>query len=499
MKRAPRSLHKHRKRPPRTINKNLAGPVDFVHPFTNQASGILDVNDGTLKLPFTPTNSGAMRVAVGATLSTDSKNLANAAGATIGGAGTLDLGGATLTNDGALRPGRIGGLITGTLTILGNLTQGPAGLIDLQLAGNGPGQFDSVDVSGTATLAGTLAVSTAGGYTATEGNIFTVLNAGAVAGSFGTIDKTFANDVSPIYSAANLALQIGSPNGNTWIFDGSDSWDNPARWSQGRVPLDTDQVVIDRSAGVFTITVPAGAFGAERLNSEENITLAGTLGLANASTINGILSINGGTLQGTGPLTVNGDMSLNGGTIASAGGVTVTGITGPIGASQITGRLNVNELQMINGGSLNIATGGVLNLGGGAVKRIGDGTLNMPVVTNSGLITLGGSNLILDGATVNITGTGRFEIQGNVGIQSTGGPLSTSNTWGTARVRRVTGRRGATAWTPISGSRHGRSPRGCKASTRTSRSFLESSSGSVERRASAAYASAKSRVTEAFS
>ena len=149
--------------------------------------------------------------------------------------------------------------------------------------------------------------------------------------------------------------------------------------------------------------MPAGAFGADRLRSEESITLNGTLGLANASRINGTLSVVGGTLQGSGAVTVNGDMSLVGGTVANTGGVTVNGAVGVGGVSQIPGALTANSVfNMVSGGTLGIAAGATLNLQGGGAKTLGDGTANMPVINNAGTITLAGNDLFFNGVNLNI-------------------------------------------------------------------------------------------------
>src|SRR5204862_5639926 len=142
----------------------------------------------------------------------------------------------------------------------------------------GAGAFDAVAVSGNATLAGTLNLSAVGGYAPAAGDVFNILTAGARAGNFDVTNKTFANEVIPTYNATNLSLLLGSTTGNNWIFDVSDNWNSAQRWSQGHAPLTTEQVVIDRPAGVFTVTLPAGgSCNAATLTSTANSALAGTL------------------------------------------------------------------------------------------------------------------------------------------------------------------------------------------------------------------------------
>src|SRR3972149_5364318 len=76
------------------------------------------------------------------------------------GSGTLNLGGATLTNDGTLRPGGTGAV--GSLAITGNYAQGSGGVLDTDL--QSAASYDVVAISGTAALDGTLNGNYLGGY-----------------------------------------------------------------------------------------------------------------------------------------------------------------------------------------------------------------------------------------------------------------------------------------------------------------------------------------------
>ncbi|HUP94510.1 MAG TPA: filamentous hemagglutinin N-terminal domain-containing protein [Burkholderiales bacterium] len=400
------------------INKNAPVASDFSNAFTNLASGTLNVNVDKLTLPLSVTQSGTIRINSGATLSTGGNALTNLAGARIGGSGTIDLGAATLTNAGALQPGGTATNTagTGTLSIVGNLVQGPTGVVDVQLAGTAPGTFSALSVSGNAALAGTLNLSTIGGYTPAIGDTFDVLTAGSRSGIFALTNKTFANEIIPTYGPTNLSLLAGSVTGNTWILDAGDLWTNPAAWSQGHVPLATEQVVIDRPAGLFTLTVPAGAaVSVGSVTSNETINVAGTLGVGNASTINAALGVTG-TVQGAGAVTVNGALSLTGGTIASTGGITVSGTTTvDTAASQISGKLSTVGLNVASG-SLAVSSGGVLTLEGAGAKTIGSA-----VLTNAGTATVGGTANLVLGNGAQVTNTGTFVLASDAGIQSAAG------------------------------------------------------------------------------
>jgi hypothetical protein len=77
----------------------------------------------------------------------------------IQGSGAIALGGATLTNNGTIRPGGNG--TVGTLSVVGNYVQGASGNLNVELASNS--SYDVLAVSGTANLGGTLNVSYLGG------------------------------------------------------------------------------------------------------------------------------------------------------------------------------------------------------------------------------------------------------------------------------------------------------------------------------------------------
>jgi len=127
--------------------------------FVNAASGVIDVQSGTLALPTNFSNGGTLT-------------------------GTGAFSSNTLTNDGHVAPGGSSG--PGTLAISGNFTQTAAGTLDIEL-----GSLFSADlltVSGITTLGGTLALHCAGACAFDVGDEVTVLNgAGNLLGEFAAI------------------------------------------------------------------------------------------------------------------------------------------------------------------------------------------------------------------------------------------------------------------------------------------------------------------------
>jgi hypothetical protein len=109
------------------------------------------------------------------------------------------------------------GLSVGAIHISGNYTQGAVATLTIEVGGPNPGEYDVLDVSGTATLAGELNVAFLPAYTPVAGDSFVVLTAGIRNGLFDQI-------VSPIplaaeYDATSLLLTVLVSKGDL-DFDG---------------------------------------------------------------------------------------------------------------------------------------------------------------------------------------------------------------------------------------------------------------------------------------
>jgi filamentous hemagglutinin family protein len=165
---------------------------------------------GTMTTAGASTVSGAItnastavngfNVATGTTLAATSFTNAG----TLAGGGTLNLGTGTLTNNGIIAPGGVG--TVGTLSIIGNLVMGTTGAVSVDLNSPSAGNFDVLNVSGTATLAGgTLNIAGTG-----SAGSYTVLNAGSIVGTFTTINAgSFIS--TPTYAATMLGVMISAP------------------------------------------------------------------------------------------------------------------------------------------------------------------------------------------------------------------------------------------------------------------------------------------------
>jgi hypothetical protein len=217
---------------------SLAGGGTFVlkGTLTESGTGYLNLEPGngtTTTLDISPGSTLDLQSdssIYGDPISSTSTVLLNNAGTIekTGGTGTSTLRPAMLNNTGTI------GVFTGTLKVNvggqgyttftnsggliiaagsavqvpNNYTQTAAGYIRPILAG--PASFGQLLVSGQATLAGTLQVGTANGFSPTVGQSFPVLAAGSVSGTFASLSgQSFTTGVSlnPVYSATGVVLR----------------------------------------------------------------------------------------------------------------------------------------------------------------------------------------------------------------------------------------------------------------------------------------------------
>lgn len=154
----------------------LEGPGTLVGPngFTKLGAGMLNIFTDVLV-------NGTARIAAG-TLAVNgiftATDIFVQLGAMLKGAGVIF---GNVINSGTVAPGNS----PGTLTVNGNFTQTSTGALQIELAS--PGVFDRLVVSGNASLAGTLAVQSFGGFAPAYGQQFNFLQAGTITGTFDTI------------------------------------------------------------------------------------------------------------------------------------------------------------------------------------------------------------------------------------------------------------------------------------------------------------------------
>jgi hypothetical protein len=119
----------------------------------NPSTSTVNVNAGTLNhASGSGSTAGTLNVASGATFKRDG-GFTNSG--LITGAGTIDVGTGTLTNQGTLAPGGLG--VAGRITVLGHATLAASSRLDIDIGGTlAAGGYDVLDVSGSLALGGTL-------------------------------------------------------------------------------------------------------------------------------------------------------------------------------------------------------------------------------------------------------------------------------------------------------------------------------------------------------
>jgi len=194
---------------------------------TNVSAGTVNFNMPLLTLN-TPTNiSGGVVNAAGSVVDNNLLTLASGAQlsapgqvVSVSAAGTLDLNGGSMTagnlsiagllkgngtvngnvsNSGTVAPGAS----PGTINIVGNYTQSPTGVLQLEIGGTSPGAgHDQLVISGNASLDGTLLISQFGSFAPGLLDRFQAITTG------GTVSGAFASVVVPaVFTGLGVSYQ----------------------------------------------------------------------------------------------------------------------------------------------------------------------------------------------------------------------------------------------------------------------------------------------------
>ncbi len=214
-----------------TVNANLNGQVLTLEPgggngsdFTNGKTGVIEsANGGLIGLSGGPfiNAGGLVSATVNATDSfTQTSGTIDLSGGDITVSQGLDLNGGILEGTGkiigALRntSGDVApGHSAGTVTVTGAYTQAIKGLLDMQLGGKPSSTAnDKVVVNGQVTLTGKLNVTLINGFKPSVGDVYTLIAANAVSGSFSTITLNgFTGQVDYSSNGVTLTITSGVP------------------------------------------------------------------------------------------------------------------------------------------------------------------------------------------------------------------------------------------------------------------------------------------------
>jgi autotransporter-associated beta strand protein len=407
--------------------KNSPSVTVFGIPFTNQAAGVVNVNDGTLALLGGGTNFGTINIAAGATARFGG-TFTHAAGSTLMGAGNVDFNTPGITLNGNL-------IIDGELTFNSASATVAAGatVTKLSLTGStanvaaggvltvGAGGVNftgttnnTVTLQPSATTPGMLVLKGNVNYTATDGTA--VLNtANFVAGqtpglmdlfgatrTFSISDGAQAIDLSVSGRVTNGAIvksgagtmRLDSPNlytGGTTISAGTLEVLDPAGLSSGGVTIGDatlslksdlaspvtfgNNLSVTGDAAVNVDRISVGSSGVYRLGT---VSIGATR--LSVSGANRSLEIAGLNLSGAATLNTAVPLTITGAITESAAGLGITKSTGTakltIGGSAAN---TYTGLTRVNAGAVELnkpagvtAVGGDLQVFGGSVKLLAD-------------------------------------------------------------------------------------------------------------------------------
>lgn len=139
---------------------------------------------GALTLSGDSTYTGATNIPNGTLLVNGSitSDVTVSNGGTLGGGGFV--GSVTVNNGGIVAPGNS----PGRLTVNGNYTQTSGGRLNIEIGGNIPGaDYDQLDITGTASLDGTLNLTLVNGFTPAVGDTFSIIASAAETGNFSQV------------------------------------------------------------------------------------------------------------------------------------------------------------------------------------------------------------------------------------------------------------------------------------------------------------------------
>jgi hypothetical protein len=344
---------------------------------TNQGRFILDAGREFTTVGSLA-NSGLLELGSGTVLQLGDTGLAslqNLATGRVTGTGTIK---GNVLNAGGLAPGAP----IGSLVIEGNYAQDSSGQLDVDVKGAADQRYDTLTISGTASLNGTLLINLVDGYVPPMNQTFAVLKAPTVQGSFARISGAGFRR-SP--SATGFTLRFGP----TVLWDGGGGdfrWENPLNWSTDELPGPSDDVFIDVApSATFTLSQ-----GPVTINSL--LLGRGTLALTANLQVNQASIQPGATLTGSAAFIATGPMIWSGGAMSGAGrteardGMTLTGSD----TKTLDKRtLNLAGKTLWSQGEVSLANGAVIDLAPEAFLEIqsaqitGQGTIN-----NRGRLTL---------------------------------------------------------------------------------------------------------------
>ena len=423
----------------RIVNQSNVGAFGgFV---STTSAGALTIQNGhNLTTPGAFSNSGNMTMGSSSTLTTTmgytqssgTTHLAAASAKLTTLSGIVDINGGQLTgigtveqatqNAGTVKPG----LSPGIMSVSGNYVQGASGTYEPEIAGTSAGTgYDRLDISGAATLNGTLSIVTVSPFAPTAGDSFQVMTFASSTGQFSQVqggNLGNGKSYSVSYNPTNVTLTVVAINDCTRTGSTMTITLAPA-----------GQATIARSGDNFSVTaadISDPTCSGATVNNIDTINVNGSTGAETA-----VIDLSGGTFSpgataegtGTSEIEFNADLGSGSDTVVVQGGSTdefldVTGSGVKLNNDTDTDVLNTNvEALSVKGGAGNDTIKGAP----GAESLFGEAG-NDSVVGGGGTDTAdggSGNDLVSGGAQADIVsgGEGDDSVLGRTGSDDVNG------------------------------------------------------------------------------
>ncbi len=180
-----------------------AGTATLWLSVNNTGGGTVEVQSGTLRFANGYTQAAGSTILNGGDLA--STTTMDIQGGSLSGFGTIT---GNVSNAGQVNPG----FSPDILEIVGNYTQTPTGVLNVEVGGLAPGTgFDQLNITGNAALDGTLNISLIGGFSPSPGETFEVMTFSSATGDFAAkngLDLGFGLSFEPNLTGNNLVLVV---------------------------------------------------------------------------------------------------------------------------------------------------------------------------------------------------------------------------------------------------------------------------------------------------
>jgi autotransporter-associated beta strand protein len=269
----------------------VAGSHTIASPLAGQ-NGLNKTGPGTLRLSGDSLYTGPTHVQAGTLRASSADNLGATDSITVDAAATFDVSqgavyqlraGQTLTGHGTVKanlltllPGsklggalRVQGSVASAgrvapgfspeiMTIVGNYSQQPSGVLEMELGGTAPGsQHDMLIVTGTASLAGRLELPIIDNYVPQVGHEIQILLAGNVVGDFdshfvspslASINPNVAYELNTTTNGVRLRFVAPSTDNQFQSTAPTTNWADTANWSTGLIPTESDIITVENAS-----------------------------------------------------------------------------------------------------------------------------------------------------------------------------------------------------------------------------------------------------------